>query len=157
MTASTFAALDIVPNWARLNDTIIQLVDYIPDDKLNWSPKPELWNFKGILLNICMARQNWLGGVIKDGEATPDILREAQSRDGMKQHLRLSWERVERFLSDPAKLAATYRDVYPDGEPYSLSGHWIAYHLLEHDIHHRADIFHYLALLGIETPDVGTP
>jgi uncharacterized damage-inducible protein DinB len=37
------------------------------------------------------------------------------------------------------------------------TGHWIAFHLLEHDIHHRADIFHYLALLGIETPSVGTP
>jgi len=33
----------------------------------------------------------------------------------------------------------------------------IAYHLLEHDIHHRADIFHYLALLGIEHPQVETP
>jgi len=32
-----------------------------------------------------------------------------------------------------------------------VTGDWIAFHLLEHDIHHRADIFHYLALLGIAT------
>jgi uncharacterized damage-inducible protein DinB len=50
------------------------------------------------------------------------------------------------------KLDATY--VKPEE---TVTGHWIAFHLLEHDIHHRADIFHYLALLGIETPDVGTP
>jgi uncharacterized damage-inducible protein DinB len=37
------------------------------------------------------------------------------------------------------------------------TGHWIAFHLLEHDIHHRADVLHYLALLGVEHPDVGTP
>jgi uncharacterized damage-inducible protein DinB len=43
------------------------------------------------------------------------------------------------------------------GEPYSFSGHWLAYHLLEHDVHHRADIFAYLALLGIEHPQVETP
>ncbi len=40
MTASTFQPLDIAPVWARMNDTIVRLVDYIPDDKLNWSPKP---------------------------------------------------------------------------------------------------------------------
>lgn len=157
MTASTPVPLDIVPFWGRLNDGIVRLVDYIPDDKLNWSPAPELWNFRGILLHICVARQNWLGGVIKDGEVAPDVLREAQSRDGIKQHLRLSWERIERFVSNPAKLAVTYSGRHPDDEPYSLGGHWVAYHLLEHDIHHRSDIFHYLALLGIEHPDVGTP
>ena len=35
--------------------------------------------------------------------------------------------------------------------------YWIAFNLLEQDIHHRSDIFHYLALLGIEHPEVGTP
>ena len=33
----------------------------------------------------------------------------------------------------------------------------VAFHLLEHDIHHRADLLLYLALLGIETPQVWTP
>lgn len=56
------------------------------------------------------------------------------------------------FLRDQVKLDTTY-----DGDGRPVTGHWIAFHLLEHDIHHRADIFHYLALLGIETPDVGTP
>ena len=32
-------------------------------------------------------------------------------------------------------------------------GHWIAFHLLEHDIHHRADILHYLALLDVAVPE----
>ena len=49
-------------------------------------------------------------------------------------------------------LEATYEDS--DGP---VTGHWVAFHLLEHDLHHRSDIFHYLALLEIEHPDVGTP
>ena len=67
--------------------------------------------------------------------------------------LRRTWQRLEPFLRDEKKLDATYDADW--GE--SPTGHWIAFHLLEHDIHHRADVFHYLALLGIETPDVGTP
>jgi hypothetical protein len=31
----------------------------------------------------------------------------------------------------------------------TIDGHWIAFHLQEHDIHHRADVLHHLALLGI--------
>jgi uncharacterized damage-inducible protein DinB len=152
MNSPTFASLDIVPFWGRMNDALIALADYVPDDKLNWSPKPELWNFKGIFIHIAMARHNWLTRDVKDGEQSPDVIREAQNKQGIKNHLRLSWERLERFLASPEKLAAIY-----DGESSKITGHWIAFHLLEHDIHHRADIFHYLALLGIEHPDVGTP
>ncbi len=60
---------------------------------------------------------------------------------------------MRRFFSDPERLAAEY-EAFRGDHP---TGHWIAFHLLEHDIHHRADIFHYLALLGIEHPQIGTP
>ena len=157
MTNDAPAALDIVPYWGRLNEGMVRLVDYIPDGKLNWSPKPELWNFKGTLIHICAVRHSWLANTVLDGEPTPDVLREGQTKEQLKHHLAVSWQRVERFASNRAQLAATYSGVHPDNEPYNLVGHWIAYHLLEHDIHHRADIFHYLALLGIAHPDVGTP
>ena len=157
MTTSIFQALDIVPFWARMNDTLVKLVDNIPDDKLNWSPKPELWNFKGILIHICGARHNWLGRDVQDGQPSPDVIREGQSKEAIKRHLDLSWQRLERFLSNREQVAASYESEHEDGSRHTHSGHWIAYHLLEHDIHHRSDLFHYLALLGIEHPDVGTP
>ena len=154
MTA--FPPLDIVDQWPRLNEQLISLVGVVPDDKLNWSPQRGLWNFRGIFLHISISRHNWLASVVRDGEPSPDVLREGQTNDGMKQQLRLSWQRLERFLRDPVRLAASYEDVWYD-EPHTLTGHWLAFHLLEHDIHHRADIFHYLALLGIEHPQVETP
>jgi uncharacterized damage-inducible protein DinB len=160
MTTSMFQSLDIVPQWARMNETMTHLVDCIPDEKLNWSPKPELWNFKGILIHICGARQAWVAAPRLQRVPEPSdepqrweqIIREAQTKDGIKRHLALSWDAVAGFLSSPEKLAAAY-----DDEGNEVTGHWIAYHLLEHDIHHRSDIFHYLALLGIEHPQVGTP
>jgi len=156
MSEQVYPSLDVVPFWSRLNDQLITLLDVIPDDKLDWSPKPELWNFRGILIHINNSRHNWLNSVVKDGQPTPDVLREGQTRDGLREQFRASWQRLERFLSDAEKLGATYDDDW-DGELQCLSGHWIAYHLLEHDIHHRADVFHYLALLGIEHPQVTTP
>jgi len=154
MSGRAFPPLDIADQWPKLNEQLVSLVDVVPDDKLNWSPRPELWNFKGIFLHIPMTRDNWLANRVKDGEQTPDVLHEGQTKEGMKDQLRLSWQRLERFLRDPARLAAKYKADY---KPEAFTGHWIAFHLLEHDIHHRADIFHYLALLGIEHPEVETP
>ncbi len=147
-----FPRIDITPTWARFNNELIRLVDYVPDDQLNWSPKPELWNFRGILLHIAAARDGWLGRDVKDGVEAPDVWRTVRTKAEIQAAFRRTWERLESFLGDQHKLDATYTE-----EGQTLSGHWIAFHLLEHDIHHRADIFHYLALLGIETPDVGTP
>ncbi len=86
-----------------------------------------------------------------EGESI-DVWGTVRTKAQIKDAYARTWQRVTRFLADAAKLDATYDD---GGKP--VTGHWIAFHLLEHDIHHRADIFHYLALLGIETPEVGTP
>jgi uncharacterized damage-inducible protein DinB len=157
MTASTHAGLDIAPVWQRFNESLIRLVDYVPDDQMNWSPKPELWNFRGILLHIASAREGWLEHTVKlDGQAL-DVWGTVRTKEQIKDAFVHSWERVGRLISDRALLDAEYDDEDDDGTLRKITGHWIAWHLIEHDIHHRADIFHYLALLGIETPGVGTP
>ena len=148
--------LKITEQWGRLNETLIALLDNVPEERMNWSPSPELWSFRGILLHTIIARDHWMGGCVKDGAASPNVLEAAQSKDGMRTEFRRSWERVRRFLSDPAKLEASY-EWGPQRPEFHENGHWIAFHLLEHDVHHRADIFHYLALLGIEHPEVETP
>lgn len=152
-----FPPLAITSYWLPLNEQLVALVDLIPDDKLNWSPKRELYNFKGVLIHICSARHTWLTRDVQDGETSPDVLREGQTKDGLKDQLRLSWARMERFLGNREQLDATYSRQDDGGIEWRRDGHWIAYHLLEHDIHHRADIFHYMALLGIDHGDVETP
>jgi uncharacterized damage-inducible protein DinB len=152
-TATEFPRIDVTATWGRFNEGLIRLVDYVPDDKLNWSPKPELWNFRGILLHIAATRYGWMSVDGPDGEQLArDVWQTARSKTDIQEAYRRSWDRLVSFLGDESKLAGTYDD---GGQ--AVSGHWIAYHLLEHDIHHRADILHYLALLDVQTPDVGTP
>ena len=153
----SYGRLDFAEQWGRMNDTIMALVDYIPADKVNWSPREDLWNFRGILAHIIMVRHNWLGNVVRDGDDydVAGVLARLGTPDEVKEALKESWERVERFLSDQTKLDAMHEGH--GGPDDLLSGHWVAYHLLEHDLHHRSDIFHYLALLEIEHPEIGTP
>jgi uncharacterized damage-inducible protein DinB len=156
VAGTTYGRIDLAPTWARFNEELIRLVDYVPEDKINWSPKPELWNFRGILLHIAGARDGWLEGM-GDGIEAPNVYQTVRSTDEIKAAFARTWDRLAATLADQERLDAAYETQDP-GEPVDTrSGHWIMFHLLEHDIHHRADIFHYLALLGIETPDVGTP
>ncbi len=153
MTTDSPSKLDIAPRWGQLNDTVIALVDHVPDDKMDWSPREDLWNFRTILSHISSTRDNWLTPQGVDREA---VLATVKTKDDVKERLRQSWKLVEAFLSDQRYLDRVYEGTRA-GVDYSFSGHWIAFHVLEHDIHHRSDIFHYLALLGIEHPEVETP
>lgn len=151
---SDYQPLAIVTTWERFNEDLIRLVDYVPDDQINWSPKPELWNFKGILLHIADARDNWMTGAAGiAGAPEQSVWHTVRTKDDIKDAYRRTWTRLADFLSNRERLDHVYNDP-EDGE---FTGHWMAFHLLEHDIHHRANIFDYLALLGIETPGVGTP
>ncbi len=153
MTTSSHGKLDFAAQWGRLNDTIIALVDHVPDDKMDWSPREDLWDFRTILSHISSTRDNWL---TPQGVDREEVLATVTSKDDVKERLRQSWLRVESFLSEQRYLDRVYEGSR-EGVDYSFSGHWIAFHVLEHDIHHRSDVFHYLALLGIEHPEVETP
>jgi uncharacterized damage-inducible protein DinB len=154
MSVLSRARLDIIPIWGRLNDDLIRLADAVPEDKLDWSPKPELWGFRRLFWHLAEAREQWMTRAINDG--AQNIAGDHNiDRDKMRDLLRVTWERIERTLSDQAALDAMYRDRWWPGAP-ERDGHWVAFHLLEHDIHHRAEMLMYLALLRIETPQVFT-
>jgi uncharacterized damage-inducible protein DinB len=156
MSADSSARFDILPTWMNLNGMLIALVDLVPDDSMEWSPEPELWSFRRLFLHLAEAREQWMNRAIADGEPDIDVHQNVHSKDEIKDALRRTWERIERVFADQSRLDATYRDRYWAEAPLR-DGHWIAFHLLEHDIHHRADMLLYLALLGIETPQVWTP
>ena len=120
---------------------------------MDWSPREELWGFRTILSHVSSTRENWL---TPEGVDREEVLATVEGKDDLKRLLRESWSKVERYLSEQRYVDRVYEGER-EGEPFSYSGHWIAFHLLEHDIHHRSDIFHYLALLEIEHPDVETP
>lgn len=156
MTTESSARLDIVPIWRNLNGMLIELVDFVPDERMEWSPKAELWTFHHIFQHLCEAREQWMNRAINDGEPDIDVYKNVHTKDELTDAFRRTSQRIALVLTDQARLDATYKDRYWAGAPLR-SGHWVAFHLLEHDIHHRADLLLYLALLGIETPQVWTP
>jgi uncharacterized damage-inducible protein DinB len=148
MAPTQLPRLDISPHWQSVQDNILSIVDKFPEDKLNWSPKPDLWNARGILIHVSDARDIWLSRDVKDGDPYPNIWTTARTRDDLKRELVRTFARLGRFLANQAQLDATYADDRENG--LTFSGHWIAFHLLEHDIHHRTELMQRLAHLDID-------
>lgn len=147
----SFPRINVSPHWRTVQDHLLRIVDLIPDDKLDWTPQSDLWNSRGILIHIADARDLWLADGrhgVQDGEPYPNIWLTARTRDDLRRELVRTFERVERFLTNTSQLDAGYSDEW-NGETETYDGHWIAFHLLEHDIHHRAELLQRLALLGI--------
>lgn len=149
MTTEAKVRFDVLPSWRRLNEMLIELVDVVPDDRMGWSPEPELWSFERIMLHLCDAREEWMVRAVADGEPNIGVLQNVRGKPGIRDAFERTWERIERTFGDQEKLDATYRDRWWAEAP-PRTGHWVAFHLLEHDIHHRAELLQRLALLGVE-------
>jgi uncharacterized damage-inducible protein DinB len=152
MTSDASVRLDIVPIWRRLNGMLIELVDLVPDDRLDWSPQQELWSFRRLFLHLCEAREQWMVRAINDGVRDIDVYKNVHTKDEIKEAFRRTWERIERVFTDEARLDTVYKDRYWKGAP-PYNGHWVAFHLLEHDIHHRAELYLYMGLAGLAVPE----
>lgn len=147
MKQDTFPPLAITPHWSTVQQDVLRIVALVPDDKMDWSPKQELWNFRGILIHVSDARDRWMDRDIQDGEGYANIWTTARTKEDLRRELDRTWARLGRFLSNQSQLERSYTSDY-DGRTYD--GHWIAFHLLEHDIHHRTELMQRLALLEIE-------
>ncbi len=144
--------LDWTPHWRWMNENLIELVDLFAAGKLGWTPREGEWPAQLIFAHLVLARYH---GPIP---APPDLSRIGQvpinckSASGIKEELRASWEMLERFLSDAARLDAEYPrvgDEYYRDDPARNDGHYIAYHRFAHDLHHRSTLIGYLAQLGV--------
>lgn len=147
-----FVPIDIGPYWADLNEHLCDLVELVPPDRLDEAPEGE-WGVREVARHIVGGRQHWLANSLdRDAGRVPsrDI-----SAEELQAALRASWERIAAFLSDAEALDREYDP--PSGDPSYVDppefrGHYVAFHRLAHDVHHRAQMLDRIRDLGIEIP-----
>ena len=98
-----YPRLNFAPHWKMTNDNLVELIDLVPEDKLDWSPPGE-WSIRVITTHIILARYHDPIVPGRDGAQISDVVLDCRTKSGLKQHLRSSWDMVEAFLRDQAKL-----------------------------------------------------
>lgn len=88
---------------------------------------------------------SWLSNVVKDGEDSPEFTGSKEKINSvfdLKKALESGFARLNKFISN-LNLEDWKKVDYTTewkGKTYTESLKWILWHLIEHDIHHRAHI-----------------
>jgi len=82
------------------NENLIELIDLVPEEQLDWSPAPTEWSIKLISTHIILARYHYPIVPPEGGPQVQDVVMDCRKKEGLTKHLGLSWEMVAAFLSD---------------------------------------------------------
>jgi uncharacterized damage-inducible protein DinB len=140
----------------KIKPTLNQALERATKDKIDWAPAEKMMTLGMIFLHIAECSDWWYDEIMKGVEATeiafPD--RPCPPMDEIKAHMDKHWERLERFFAEPVEMLEGTYEKKLQTRTIKHDGYWIFTHLLEHDIHHRSQINHYLRILGIDPPEI---
>jgi uncharacterized damage-inducible protein DinB len=125
-----------------------------PDDKLEWTPAPNMITLGNIFMHIAEASDYWITTIIEHQESIDYTPCPCPPKAEIAAMLDCHWQRIEEFFGRAPEIFENSYDHKRGGKDIKLPGYWIMFHLLEHDIHHRSQINHYLRILGVNPPQI---
>jgi uncharacterized damage-inducible protein DinB len=143
-------------HWADVRQGLIQALDQLKDDQLAFRPREGLWSLHETVCHIAGSEDGWLRCFVnhelnswEEADYKPAAYPTTAS---LKALLCEVHARIEAIYAEDGdrKLAETVE--LPWGA--KVSHEWAIWHVLEHEIHHRGEIYLMLGLLGMEAPDV---
>jgi uncharacterized damage-inducible protein DinB len=147
-------AKELFGHWAEVRDGLFQALDKLTDEQLNFVPRKGLWSLGKVVRHIAGAEEGWFRYVVaRELDDWPKYPAEDYPTvEAVKTLLAEVHTRTEAYLVtvDNADLDRVIET--PWGKQLTLR--WIIWHVLEHEIHHRGELFLMLGLLGLEGPDI---
>jgi uncharacterized damage-inducible protein DinB len=153
MTEPTLEGGVIVEHLERFRGVTLQTLEMVPDDKLDWRPAGQMRSFAEDFLHVAQVEEFYSGGIFA-GSWNFECMQmpaEPLTKDMLKK--RLSESRAATLASlrqtDSAGLDAIVTVPHiPTKWPVKS---WLWY-LVEHEVHHKAQLALYLRLIEIVPP-----
>ena len=148
----------LLENWDRFRSVTLQFLDVLTDDDLNWRPEPDAFSCGQQLLHIAQTEAycfrglfdgEWDKGVLRFPEPIPSV---AELRRYFTEVRDTSSQRLESLTE--ADLAALHPGPNASAD-YPLR--WWLWFVLEHEIHHKAQLAVYLRQMGKVAPFFANP
>ena len=147
-------AAKLFAHWKEVRQGLYAALDLLADEQLAFVPREGLWSLRTVALHIATAEEGWFRYI-----ATQELAEwpEVDERDyptvaSIKTLLTQVHNRTEAYLqtldvTDLDQIITTFWGA-------KVSLRWIIWHVLEHEISHRGEIYLMLGLMGMEAPDV---
>jgi uncharacterized damage-inducible protein DinB len=161
-------AIDLFPYWGDNRALIIEAAGALRDEDLDQRPAPGFRSIGDVLRHLITTEEFWWHGGIQGEpyarwrDADWEDLAEAEkdARRGQRfptvqsilEGIAAAHAPVERFLTelDAADLCEKRRSTW--GQDNTLR--WMLWHLVEHDQHHRAQLYTRIRVLGREPAQI---
>jgi uncharacterized damage-inducible protein DinB len=154
-TKSSITIARLAQFWMEeVKPPIPKALELTPDDKLDWAPAKDMITLGNIFMHIVEASDWWITTVINNKKFTDYTPCPSLPKPEIAGLLDAHWKRLEEFFASAPEVLKQEYDMRRFKRDSSVTGEWIFLHLLEHDIHHRSQINHYLRILGIKPPRI---
>ena len=144
---------NIREHWTRYRDVTLKHLDLLSEEEMLWRPQPELFTCGQHVIHILGTEQYYFHGLF-NGEWNPTRLHFPTAFPS-KVELRKEFEAIRaRTLQASAALTdANLGDImHVPNAPVELPLRWWLWFILEHEIHHKAQLALYLRQLGKVPP-----
>ncbi len=148
----------LLADWARARATLLAALDTLPDEQRHFVPRPGLWTPVQQVLHIAGAEDGWLRHILTgelDGwpaayMGTDFALEQVPNVAALKTLLGEVHARSEAYLRGLTDADLERGIETSWGQTYTIEG--IFRYVMEHEIHHRGELYLILGLLGIDVP-----
>lgn len=140
-------------HWNEVRSGLIAALDKINDEQLNFTPRPGLWSLRETVVHIAGTEEGWLRCYTANRwHENPPKAVDYPTIESLK--ILLAKEHAVTEAQFSVNIEATLEQVclLPWGSKVSME--WAVWHVIEHEIHHRGEIYLMLGLMGTEAPDV---
>lgn len=141
-------------HWKTVREGLLEALEMLSDEQLGFMPAEGLWSLGKVARHIAEAEEGWFRYVVTGELAAWPECRDEDSATvaAIQELLARVHEHTESYLETVADEELAQVVHTPWGDDLSLR--WIVWHVLEHEIHHRGEVFLMLGLMGMEAPDI---
>lgn len=140
--------------YEKVRQRTLRVIDCIPPEKYDWSYREGKFSFADIIRHLCAIERYMYG---------ENVQRKPSRYPGHGKELADGPENVREFFNrmhaESVGIFGRLTDsdleqkcITPGGTPITI-WKWLRA-MVEHEIHHRAQIYTYLGMLGIATPPI---
>ena len=146
---------EMLSYWKAVRQGLNEALDQFSVEELHFRPAEGLWSLGEVALHIADAEDGWFQYVVQ--HHYPDwpadsTLQEYPTMPDIQRRLVEVHARTESYLEPLSDADLDQVIQAPWGGQFPL--HFVLWHVLEHEIHHRGEIYLILGLLGHQAPDV---
>ncbi|MBN1965722.1 MAG: DinB family protein [Anaerolineae bacterium] len=141
-------------HWDIVREDLIDAIDRLSEEHLDFVPVAGLWSLGTVLRHIANAEEGWFRYVVERqyNEWPPDYTAEDYPTiASVKALLAETHARTDAYLEALDEADLDTRIPTSGGD---TSIRWVIWHVIEHEIHHRGEVFLMLGMLGIAAPDI---